>query len=222
MTGRWKQRLNAMCLSMSRGSKRVRKNGAGDVKESDKVVCCISCNVQDNAETAKKGGPVTKESKEEYNGPDTSSLTAFLLSLLSCSEAGVRCADDGQSNDDYHEVREGPTEPSTSQPKPRGRKVQSDGSSKEQEGNASTRGRTSSNDPEESEWQLVSEQDLGMEGVVESAPGQKQRALLAPEQLPVMSEDSVLLTEDFRSFVYSALPTLARGRQWVLLYRYYH
>eukprot|EP00246_Nothoceros_aenigmaticus_P017572 TRINITY_DN86_c0_g2_i1.p1 TRINITY_DN86_c0_g2~~TRINITY_DN86_c0_g2_i1.p1 ORF type:complete len:368 (-),score=63.36 TRINITY_DN86_c0_g2_i1:750-1853(-) len=174
---------------------------------------------QDKSETAQKGAPVTKESKEEFNGPDTSSLTAFLLSLLSCSEAGVRCADDIQSTDDYHEVAEAPAEASTSEGKPRVRKPQSAVvENMEAGGSSNNRGRTLREDPEEGEWQLVSEQDLEMEATVGFVPGQKHRPFVPPEQLPGMSEASVLLTDDFRSFIYSALPTLAQGRTWVLLY----
>ena len=40
------------------------------------------------------------------------------------------------------------------------------------------------------------------------------------DNLPVMSEPSVLLSEIMRSVLYSSLPIFAQGRSWVLLYRF--
>lgn len=42
------------------------------------------------------------------------------------------------------------------------------------------------------------------------------------DNLPEISEPSLLLTERTRSTLYHALPVLVQGRNWVLLYRYNH
>ncbi|KAH7300491.1 hypothetical protein KP509_24G065300 [Ceratopteris richardii] len=40
----------------------------------------------------------------------------------------------------------------------------------------------------------------------------------SPFRLPSTSEHSMLLSEDFRAFIYLSLPTIAKGRHWILLY----
>ncbi|KAH7297251.1 hypothetical protein KP509_26G061300 [Ceratopteris richardii] len=37
-------------------------------------------------------------------------------------------------------------------------------------------------------------------------------------KLPSTSDDSILLSEDFRAFIHLSLPTIARDRHWILLY----
>ena len=39
--------------------------------------------------------------------------------------------------------------------------------------------------------------------------------------LPPMSEKSLLLSEMFRTHIYSALPNIVKGRHWIMLYRYF-
>ena len=48
--------------------------------------------------------------------------------------------------------------------------------------------------------------------------GSKELAL--HEKLPAMSEPSVLLSEMMRSVLYSSLPVLVQGRNWMLVYRF--
>ena len=43
--------------------------------------------------------------------------------------------------------------------------------------------------------------------------------LRSPLRLPEMSDDSALLTDPMRTIICGALPALAQGREWVLLYR---
>lgn len=40
------------------------------------------------------------------------------------------------------------------------------------------------------------------------------------ENLPEISEPSMLLSEKTRSVLYAALPVIVQGRKWMLLYRY--
>jgi hypothetical protein len=81
------------------------------------------------------------------------------------------------------------------------------------------------------EWQLISEKDLVNSRYFECPKVQvmEQKEELPqiqsqpqpqpkPLKLPAMSEDSSLLSEDLRNAIYPYLPTLAKGRQWVLLY----
>jgi len=48
--------------------------------------------------------------------------------------------------------------------------------------------------------------------------GSKESAL--HDKLPAMSEPSVLLSEMMRSVLYSSLPVLVQGRNWMLVYRF--
>ncbi|KAL2634038.1 hypothetical protein R1flu_005517 [Riccia fluitans] len=76
-------------------------------------------------------------------------------------------------------------------------------------------------DDPDADWQLVSKKDVA---VSEPAVDGVSQGLTAPESpakplvLPEMSDESVLIPEALRTMLYSALPTLALGRQWVLLY----
>ncbi|KAL2651256.1 hypothetical protein R1flu_019384 [Riccia fluitans] len=76
-------------------------------------------------------------------------------------------------------------------------------------------------DDPDADWQLVSKKDVA---VSEPAVDGVSQGLTVPESpakplvLPEMSDESVLIPEALRTVLYSALPTLALGRQWVLLY----
>ncbi|KAI5084725.1 hypothetical protein GOP47_0000894 [Adiantum capillus-veneris] len=132
--------------------------------------------------------------------PDTSSVTSFLLTLLSSSNARYpRCSQSpeeapcGSNLIATAEIRE------------------SHGHREEQETNSYTQlfGKELPVFGESKE--LVSNQSELSECALNSA-------LQPPLKLPPMSEDSVLLSEDFRAFLYSALPTIAKDRQWIVLY----
>ncbi|KAL2610935.1 hypothetical protein R1flu_022627 [Riccia fluitans] len=77
-------------------------------------------------------------------------------------------------------------------------------------------------DDPDADWQLVSKKDVA---VSEPAVDGVSQGLTVPESsakplvLPEMSDESVLIPEALRTVLYSALPMLALGRQWVLLYR---
>lgn len=53
--------------------------------------------------------------------------------------------------------------------------------------------------------------NVTVQGSVQSA--------LQQSDAPLMSEPSVLMSEDMRTALYSSLPVLVQGRHWVLLYR---
>ncbi|KAH9575691.1 hypothetical protein CY35_01G123800 [Sphagnum magellanicum] len=78
-------------------------------------------------------------------------------------------------------------------------------------------GRTTGDYEDETDWQLVDKHDLfhsRMQGGVSDQAG----VTLGSHDLPAMSDESSLLSETLCGFLHLALPTLAKGRQWVLLY----
>eukprot|EP01018_Ginkgo_biloba_P035029 Gb_27847 [translate_table: standard] len=181
--------------------------------------------LEDEMEKKRRQRKVVSEKGSSANGgPDTSSFTAFLFSLLSCSEAGVRCADDhGRNDENYIEMNEPNAIPSASRGRIMGRRKQKIAMAKHSSSKTAHQGRSTSRfeaqcsgqekghvgSDDEGDWQLVTEHDLKSEKGLESMP---------QVMLPEMSEPSLLLSECLRSFLYSTLPTLAQGRTWVLLY----
>jgi hypothetical protein len=48
----------------------------------------------------------------------------------------------------------------------------------------------------------------------------KESLPVALDDLPGISEPSVLVSESIRNVLYASLPPLMHGRKWLLLYRY--
>jgi hypothetical protein len=163
----------------------------------------------------------------DFQGPDTSSLSAFLRNLLSCSEAGIRCGDDvASSSGDNMKAKGRPSHVHASSPSNQVVQVQglAKGSTLGEENvreDMKMVGRTTGDYEDETDWQLVDKHDLfhsRMPGGVLDQAG----VTLGSHDLPAMSDESSLMSETLCGFLHSALPTLAKGRQWVLLYRYAH
>lgn len=164
--------------------------------------------------------------------PDTSSLGAFLYNLLSCTQKRAQGGDEkGLGGGDYamapvpvgsfieneHDVLQSP----------RIQKVTDEEEIDEEEA------KNAKGDFYDSDWLLVDEH---VKAIIRPQPEQEHEQDHEPEaapcspapfrqplrspflRLPSMSDTSSLLTEDIRSFLHPALPTLAKGRQWVLLY----
>jgi hypothetical protein len=55
--------------------------------------------------------------------------------------------------------------------------------------------------------------------IEKAAEGKLPATPRSPLRLPELSEESFLLTQESRLVLYSGLPALAQGREWVLLYR---
>ncbi|KAI5063102.1 hypothetical protein GOP47_0021649 [Adiantum capillus-veneris] len=140
--------------------------------------------------------------EDEY-GPDTTSLTAFLLSLLSSSDNSSRRGSDSAEESDT-----------------------------EQDGSAGSLGHNKANDDagnnkimgfgsEGSERRV---HPLEVSEVVSNSfksrlqAASHQAATSASPRLPPMSEDSLLLSESFRALLYSAMPIIVKDRHWILLY----
>ncbi|KAM3709726.1 hypothetical protein ACB094_02G194500 [Castanea mollissima] len=151
------------------------------------------------------------------DGPDTSSFSAFLYSLLSSSETEDKSKSDEQKND---EVESGD--------------LQSDNVMKESGGKKSlfSRGKQSlgramykaariggyrSQDRKGDSEMKVDGNDAAVAGV-EMKNVQNEKECLALIEVPDISEPSLLLSEKTRSALYASLPTLVQGRKWLLLY----
>lgn len=153
----------------------------------------------------------TEDTMERLQGPDTSSLSAFLCSFFSCSESGVRCADDPAT--DLDDVGKKPVV-SISRPvdvKSRRRARRSAAKNCQvQEGSIiafSTDVEKSEPEDDEKDWQIITTDDL------QEADSEKQEM-----GLPGISDTSAILSESLRSSLCAELPTLVRGREWELLY----
>ncbi|KAJ7537873.1 hypothetical protein O6H91_11G025600 [Diphasiastrum complanatum] len=166
--------------------------------------------------------------REEFRGPDTSSLSSFVLSFFSCSEAGVRCGDDQPINQKLDKGKSETLARSNSKRKfHSGRhQVAASASSqnllKEPLENEVEKKRIISvyedENREESDWHAVSQNDV--EDIVRTdseAHGQKPESIRVLK-LPLMSETSSLLSEVLQQSILPALPTLVRDRQWTMLY----
>lgn len=157
-------------------------------------------------------------SENFVNGPDTSSFTAFLYSLLSSSEPGDDSNAEDQTDTDN---RADPSE------------VSPDAAMKGAGGKKSllSRGRQSLS---RAFTRIVGSHDQGrsnsdekhnMYNSEDKFSGVEMRNLQSSQEpeaaitLPGISEPSLLLSEKSRSLLYASLPALVQGRKWLLLYR---
>lgn len=156
------------------------------------------------------------------DGPDTSSFTAFLISLLSPDSHS-----DHMEKDLSSESSENPNQASTSEPKlPKSKKsIISRG--KQSIGKIINKAARISGlrpNPElKSDGNLVDHaetvaQDPKPETAHVTVPRPVESALQQRDD-PLMSEPSMLMSEDMRTALYSSLPVLVQGRHWMLLYR---
>ncbi|KAK2389756.1 hypothetical protein P8452_27289 [Trifolium repens] len=170
-----------------------------------------------------------KKSGEEGNsnnhdlvddGPDTSSFTAFLYSLLSSSDSKEKFDNSNGHNDDKGE----PDNSHHNSPLPNSSIEENGGKkslfsrSKQSVGRVIRRAvrirgfrhqdRKDSNNNLEMKVQDRRKKSLP---VKESLP-------VALDDLPGISEPSVLVSESIRNVLYASLPPLMHGRKWLLLY----
>jgi len=54
----------------------------------------------------------------------------------------------------------------------------------------------------------------------ELVPVKEESSSVALDDMPGISEPSVLVSESIRNVLYASLPPLMHGRKWLLLYRY--
>ncbi|KAM7513622.1 hypothetical protein LguiA_003205 [Lonicera macranthoides] len=155
------------------------------------------------------------------DGPDTSSFTAFLYSLLSTSEAGPNSNLSGSNG---HQVE---SESSSSDAKMKERSgkrsllsrgKQSLGKALTQaarlggyRNQASAKGKSG----KENDFDVDRDSDRDEGGI---AMQTLNEPLPSDTTLPETSEPSLLMSERTRGSLYASLPALAQGRKWVLLY----
>ncbi|KAB1210254.1 Oxidation resistance protein 1 [Morella rubra] len=156
-------------------------------------------------------------SADVVDGPDTSSFTAFLYSLLSSSESGDNSKSDGQNKDIVESGN-----------------LESDTAMKESAGKKSllSRGRQSigrviykaariggyRNQDHKGDSDIKADgDDAGFAGV-EMRHMQNEKESVDLVKVPDISEPSLLLSDKTRNILYASLPALVQGRQWLLLY----
>lgn len=155
-----------------------------------------------------------KEDKEDFasqDGPDTSSFSAFLVSLLTSSESDSHSIQG--LNEHHFEIRDMAPEPEIKQTVgkksllARGRQ---------------TLGRAINKAARISGFRQNSEPKIACSTTTDAKHFEDElRPLKVHDdfKLPGMSEPSLLLSENVRAAVYYSLPALAQGKNWVLLYR---
>lgn len=136
-------------------------------------------------------------------GPDTSSLSAFLLNLLSSDKSE-------KSNGEEKTLGFG------FRPGSRSGEQMPDHSGRRGEQQCEEECNTQRGEFYDVDWLLVDEHVKVSSAV--NIPGRKQLPSISADRLPRMSDASSLLTDDIRCCIHPALPTLAKGRRWVLLY----
>ncbi|XP_040369818.1 uncharacterized protein LOC121048946 [Rosa chinensis] len=153
------------------------------------------------------------------DGPDASSFTAFLYSLLSSSESGDKSKSSDQQVDDQMDKPDSLSDSAVKANSGK-RSLFSKGKhtlskamyqaarfggyrSQERKGNLDVKG----DDANDSEFTGVEMRHM-----------HKAQKPVASVHLPDISEPSLLLTEKTRIVLYSSLPALVQGRQWLLLY----
>ncbi|XP_073010173.1 uncharacterized protein [Typha latifolia] len=158
-----------------------------------------------------------KELEEEQPeipvGPDTSSFTAFIISLLSSSESGNH----HMENLSEHHVKTGNTTSTSGVKENNGRKsLLSRG--KQSIGRVIHKavriGGFRQSQETKVDGNIINHSEL----VEHELRSEVSKEVASEYYLPAMSEPSVLLSEDLQTALYLSLPVLVQGRNWVLLY----
>ncbi|KAG2406789.1 uncharacterized protein HKW66_Vig0060460 [Vigna angularis] len=166
------------------------------------------------------------ENGEEVNpgladGPDTSSFTAFLYSFLSSSDPGDNANSHAQSDDRKGAAPDHNPLPDSLLKENVGRKSLFS-KSKQSLGRAIRKiGGFRYHDRRDNlEMKLDDGSGSKVSGVVEMRRIEPvQESVTVPlDDLPEISEPSVLLSDSMRNVLYVSLPPLIHGRKWLLLY----
>lgn len=149
--------------------------------------------------------------EDEY-GPDTTSLTAFLMSLLSSSNSSPqRCSGSPEESED--EADDGASA-SVSGPWEHPDNDEDSGSNSKALG-ISSDGSQRRVHPLKTDVSSVVTSDSFKIRLHETF---QQASPTNFSKLPPMSENSVLLSESLRGFLYSSMPIIVKDRHWILLY----
>ncbi|XP_021911059.1 uncharacterized protein LOC110824870, partial [Carica papaya] len=151
------------------------------------------------------------------DGPDTSSFTAFLYSLLSSSESGNNLTLD-EKDDNQTEPGDKPVDATMRE---NGRKKSLFSKGKQSLRAVYQAARFSRFRNQElrgdSDMKTDDDSDAEFDGL-EMRHIQKVKEPASSTDLPEISEPSLLLSENTRGFLYASLPALVQGRKWLLLY----
>lgn len=170
----------------------------------------------DNANETKTSDlePIDLEgSNDTVNGPDTSSFTAFLYSLLS-SESGENSNSEGQNDNQMDRARSPPIFTT----KENGVKRSLFSRGRQSLGSAIHRAaRVTGFEKGNSETVIDCGNDTDLSGV-EMKNIQRVNEPVASVIVPEISEPSILLSEKSRNVLYASLPAILHGRKWLLIY----
>ncbi|XP_042493183.1 TLD domain-containing protein 2 [Macadamia integrifolia] len=155
-----------------------------------------------------------EDSEPLVDGPDTSSFTAFLYSLLSASESEGHSHGDEQNG--YHdEMGESASEDLPVKENNARKTLFSRGKhSLARVIYLATKFNGRKGDQKKKNDDMGSSNFIGLE----LNPVQNPKETVSRFCLPDISEPSLLLSEKMRSALYTSLPSLVQGRKWVLLY----
>ncbi|CAI9763553.1 unnamed protein product [Fraxinus pennsylvanica] len=157
-------------------------------------------------------------SGESVDGPDTSSFTAFLYSLVASSESQTNSKFDGK-NMSLEDQFKPSSEPTT---KENGRKKSLFYRGKHSLGRAFNQAAKLSGfrnlGPKGSSIMVADDGSNSKAFQDEGIPLKTLKETLPLDNLPEISEPSLLLSEKTRSVLCAALPVIVQGRKWVLLY----
>lgn len=163
----------------------------------------------------------SKGSEDLVEGPDTSSFTAFLYSLLSSSDSGDNNAYSDVQNDDASTAAAGGDGPSSDSAMKENLVVKRSLFSKSKQ----SLGRAVYQAAKMGGFSLQDRRDdFESDGHgVEMSHIQpvKEKPVVVPlvDHLPEISEPSMLISDGLRNAVYASLPALIHGRKWIMLYR---
>lgn len=175
----------------------------------------------DDSKRSQNGSISEENPANVVDGPDTSSFSAFLYSLLSSSESGDTNKNSDEQIDDQMD-RSNPSSDSAMKGNGGKRSLLSKGKqslSKVMFQAARFGGYRSQERKGNPDMKVDDANDSNFTRV-EIRPMQKAPTPVPLVDHPDISEPSLLLTEITRTALYASMPALVQGRKWLLLYRY--
>lgn len=159
-----------------------------------------------------------EDSEDFGDGPDTSSFTAFLVSLLSSSESGQKPKSAGENvyQEDLAESSEVPILRDSG----RKRSLFSRGKQSLNKIYHAARlpGFRSQGSAKSSSQMVVDNANKSKVSTDEEMSTQNLDEPMPLDEIPETSEPSLLLSEKTRSVLFASMPVLVQGRKWLLLY----
>lgn len=193
-------------------------NPLKDFVESNLMWKCFFSQKNDKEQEEQKEERSEEDLNVPLSGPDTSSFSAFLVSLLS-SEKDPDAERSESSSDFQTDGKQRKDVGSTSDPRSKerqGRRSLVSYSKRSVRKVMKQVARIGGYGNQNSEVKANS--NMESDGH-ELKPVNSINDTVSKPRLPEISEPSVLLSDDIRSNLYVSLPSLVRERKWILLYR---